>query len=336
MKDKKPLGVITMGDPAGIGPEIIVKLAAERSLPKIPIVVIGNAGVLEKSASSLSLPLSIKKLDPAAEKSQFSAGDLNVIHVGEEIVDCPQGKPSDVGGMASAQYISLATRLALENRIDFIVTCPISKEALHLAGYNYAGHTEMFADLTSTSDFAMMLTAKELSVVLVTTHVPVKALPSLIKKAAVLRVIRLVHRDFARWKGKAPSIGIAALNPHGGEGGIFGREEVEEIIPAVQEARAEGICISLPLPADTLFSKNKREGFDVIIAMYHDQGLIPLKMLSFGMAVNVTLGLPFVRTSVDHGTAYDIAGKGIADSKSLREALTLAFEMVHRPFPKSS
>jgi 4-hydroxythreonine-4-phosphate dehydrogenase len=215
----------------------------------------------------------------------------------------------------------------MKHEVDAIVTAPLNKEMMNAAGHKYSGHTELFADLTKTKEYGMMFVGGGLRLILATTHLALKDVPRHIKKNSVLKTLRLAHQAMKFFGMDAPRIGVAALNPHAGEGRLFGNEEWDEILPAVLEARAEGINASDPLPADTLFYKARNNYYDIVVAMYHDQGLGPLKMLAFGNAVNVTVGLPVIRTSVDHGTAYDIAGKGCADPASLLAAIDLAAKM---------
>lgn len=314
MKDL-PVIAITMGDPAGIGPEIILKSFAKNKISKYCIpLIIGDVAFLKKTAESLNippLPASIRLVD--------------LKNIPQKLII---GKPSRSGGAAAAEYIESAVELTLNKEAAAIVTAPISKEALFMAGYKYPGHTEMLAELTDTKDYAMMLAAKDLRIVLVTTHAAIKDISGLINRKKVLKIIRLTHSSLKLWGFSKPKIAVSALNPHAGEGGIFGKEEIKIIAPAIKDAKSEGINADGPFPADTLFVPAKRKKFDAIIVMYHDQGLIPVKMASFGRAVNITLGLPFIRTSVDHGTAYDIAGKGLADPSSLIEAVKTAAKLI--------
>ncbi|MEK6583341.1 MAG: 4-hydroxythreonine-4-phosphate dehydrogenase PdxA, partial [Nitrospirota bacterium] len=238
------------------------------------------------------------------------------------------GVPGKTCGAAAVAYIKRAAELALSKEIDAVTTAPINKEIINAAGFQYPGHTELLAELAGTKNFGLMMVGGGLRVILVTTHMALKEVFKHIKKNNVLRTVRLAHKAMGYFQTKTPRIAVAALNPHAGEGRLFGTEEWDEIMPAIIEARGEGLEVSDPLPADTLFHKAKEGYYDIVVAMYHDQGLIPLKLLAFGRAVNVTVGLPFIRTSVDHGTAYDIAGKDCADPRSLIEALKMAVEMV--------
>ena len=313
-----------MGDPAGIGTEIILKALEKREIFKycIPIIV-GDKDFLKKTAKTL--------------KFQFHISKSNIIDLKNIPKNFTIGRPSRVSGKAAVEYIKSAVSLAKDKKVDAIVTAPISKEAIHMAGYKYPGHTEMLAEFTDTRDYAMMLESPPppfekggkggLRVVLVTTHTAIKNVSRLINRKKILNAIRLTNSSLKSWGFLNPRIGVSALNPHAGEGGIFGNEEIKIIMPAINDARSEGTEVQGPFPADTLFTPSKRSKFDAIVVMYHDQGLIPIKMAAFGKSVNITLGLPFIRTSVDHGTAYDIAGKNQADPSSLIEAVKLAAKL---------
>jgi 4-hydroxythreonine-4-phosphate dehydrogenase len=330
--NKKPLIAITMGDPAGVGPEIIAKVFDTGEIfAHCRPVIVGNAGIMKKIIEELRLSVyvrtigSIDEADPASGKADV----LNLANV--DLTKHLWGRPNAASGKAVVEYIKLAAQLALQRKVDAIVTAPINKEMMNAAGFDYAGHTELLAHLTATKDYGMLFVGGGLKVILVTIHHAMTDLPRLITRERVLKTIRLAHIAMREYGIEKPRIGVAAFNPHASEGGLFGHEELNEILPAVLEARGEGIDTSDPIPADTLFYKAKNGYFDIVVAMYHDQGLAPLKMLAFGNAVNVTVGLPIIRTSVDHGTAYDIAGKGLADPTSLLEAVKLAGQMArHR------
>ena len=326
---KRPVIGITMGDPAGIGPEIIVKALLEFDIYKIcRPVVIGDAEVIKHVLKLCKLSAEINKIDEISGlppgKGRIELINLNNV----DMTNLKPGVPGKMCGTAAAEYIKKAGELAMKKKISAISTAPINKEVLNAAGFQYPGHTEMFADIAGISDFGLMMVGDGIRVILVTTHMALKEVPRHIKKNSVLRTIRLAHKAMGYFDNHAPRIAVAALNPHAGEGRLFGTEEWDEIMPAVLEARGEGLNVSDPLPADTLFYKTNEGHYDIVVAMYHDQGLIPIKLLSFGKAVNVTIGLPFIRTSVDHGTAYDIAGKDCADPGSLIQAIKLAIEMV--------
>lgn len=315
---------ITMGDPAGIGPEIIVKAFKDHRLRETcrPIVI-GDAGQLKSAATRFAPEISIRALarpeDAGDEKSILGVIDLR--NVPENL---PQRRPSAEGGKASVQYIRTAVDLALQHRVAAITTAPINKEAIHLAGHFYPGHTELLAEHTGTQDFALMMAGGKLRVVLTTTHVSLKNVRELLTLEKIAGIIRLTHRWLSQHVAETPKIAVTGLNPHCGDGGIFGEEEATMIVPAIELARREGIVVEGPFSADALFPRAKSGEYDAVITMYHDQGMIPIKMESLGHAVNITLGLPIIRTSVDHGTAYDIVGKGVASPESLIEAVKTA------------
>lgn len=317
-----------MGDPAGIGPEIIAKVIDSGELyPLCRPVVIGDTGVMKKLIEEMRLSVSIRSIaslrdaDPAAGK--LDVLDLKMVNLASH----KWGTPDISSGKAVVAYIKKAVEVTVSSEADAIVTAPINKEMMNAAGYHYAGHTELLADLTNTKEYGMMFVGGGLRLILTTIHLALKDVPRHITTATVLKTLRLAHKAMQYFGMENPRIGVAALNPHAGEGRLFGSEEWDEILPAVIKAREEGIHASDPIPADTLFYKARNNYYDVVVAMYHDQGLAPLKMIAFGNAVNVTVGLPIIRTSVDHGTAYDIAGKGCADPASLLEAVKLAAKM---------
>jgi 4-hydroxythreonine-4-phosphate dehydrogenase len=327
--DKKPLIIITMGDPAGIGPEIIAKAIDSGELFSLcrPVIV-GDAGVMKRQIMDLRLALSVRPHSLLADVDPCP-GNLDVLDLQNiDLIKHAWGKPNASSGTAVVEYIKRAVALSMDRQADAIVTGPISKEMMNAAGHHYAGHTELLAALTNTREYGMMFVGGGLRVILVTIHMALKDVPSHITIPLVLTTLRLAHKAMQYFGFGAPRIGVAALNPHAGEGKLFGSEEWDVILPAVIKARDEGIHASDPQPADTLFYKARNNYYDIVVAMYHDQGLAPLKMLAFGNAVNVTVGLPIIRTSVDHGTAYDIAGKGCADPASLLSAVKLAANMV--------
>jgi len=333
-KVEKPLLGITMGDPAGIGPEVIVKALARPVVRRLcRPVVIGSSEVLAKVAASLNVPLTVKRVTNL--HGTMPAGVIPVLDPLPKLLGpFTPGRVSKKTGAAQALYITEAVRLALDRRLDGIVTAPINKEALHLAGYRYPGHTEMLADLTGATEVGMMIVGGPLRFLFVTTHVAITDMPKLLTPARVERAIRLCHLGLTTLFGiERPRIAVAALNPHAGEGGLFGTEERTAIRPGVARARARGFPAVGPLPADTLIGQAARGAYDAVVAMYHDQGLIPLKLAAFGTAVNITVGLPIIRTSVDHGTAYDIVGQGLADDGSLLAAIRLAATFAQRRAP---
>ncbi len=321
---------ITMGDPCGIGPEIIAKLYADPvSLPSI--LVLGDAGLIQRAIGLLDLPLTMKVID-APEDFQFLSNTINVISLSRLPEDLPFGQLDARAGKAAYDYIRVGIGLALQKRVRAIVTAPINKEALRLADIHYPGHTEILADFSGTKDFAMMLMNNELRVILVTIHVSLREAIEQLTVESELTVIRLAHRAMTQLGIAQPRIAVAGLNPHAGEHGLFGSEDEAIIKPAIQQARAEGIEASGPWPGDTVFMHARQGRFDIVVAQYHDQGLIPVKYLGVDEGVNITVGLPFVRTSVDHGTAFDIAGTGKASHASLRVAVEQA-AMLTRSVP---
>jgi len=330
-KSELPIVGITMGDPSGISPEIILKALSDREIYKICIpLVIGDKSILSivKERILRDIPIKIRKIE-RPEQAEGKEGILELISL-SNLQRYTPGQPYIEAGKAMVSYIEYAVRLALENRIDAIVTCPINKYLMHKAGFNYDGHTPLIADLTNTKEYVMMLAGERLKVSLVTIHVALRDVPDLITEENVFKTIIITAESLLKDFGiPSPKIAISALNPHAGEGGIFGNEE-ERISKAIDRAKEEikrrgyELLIEGPFPPDTIYWRASRGEFDAVVSMYHDQGLIPLKLLHFSDAVNITLGLPIVRTSVDHGTAYDIAGKGIADEKSLRSAIRMA------------
>ena len=313
---------ITMGDPCGIGPEIIAKLFADaESLPST--LVIGDEGIINRAVRLLALPLIVAVID-SPEDFQFRPNTINVISLSRLPEDLPFGQLDTRSGKAAFDYIWTGIDLALQKRIRAVVTAPINKEALRLAGFHYPGHTEILADFSETKDFAMMLMNDDLRVILVTIHVSLREAIEQLTIKRELMTIRLAHRAMTQLGIARPRIAVAGLNPHAGEHGLFGSEDESVIRPAIQQAQTEGIEVSGPWPGDTVFMNARQGQFDIVIAQYHDQGLIPVKYLGVDEGVNITVGLPFVRTSVDHGTAFDIAGTGKASHASLRVAVEQA------------
>ncbi len=325
----KPIIAITMGDPAGIGPEIVVKTLNHQSIYEIcnPLVL-GSKDILKYYLKQLDINLELVVVNsPAAGKYQF--GKLNLIDL--NIAKSQQIKPGELSataGEASMQYIFKAIELAMKNEVAAVVTAPINKEAIALAGYKYPGHTEIFADKTNSQKVSMLLTAKGLNVIHVSMHVSLEEAIRRVKKQRILDVIELAQQSCMLLGINNPRIAVAGLNPHASEGGLFGDQEEKEIIPAIEEARSRNFNVFGPIPGDTVFLKATKNFYDIVIAMYHDQGHIPMKLLSFDTGVNVSVGLPIIRTSVDHGTAFDIAGKRIASEISLIEAIKVAVKMV--------
>lgn len=341
-REKLPVIALTMGDPAGIGPEIVVKVlsapAISRIRKKCIPLIIGSAEILRDLASSLGERINIRLV---ADVSNINDHDdainlLDPYHL--DLTKVTYGRANAESGRAAFEYIKKAVELAMRHAVDAIVTGPVSKESLSIAGLEKRGHTEILANLTGTRDYAMMLVSGHMKVVHVTTHVSLKEVSVLITKERVLKVIFLANSAMKALKVKLPRIGVAGLNPHAGDGGLFGTEEIDEIIPAIEEAKKCNVNVDGPIPPDTVFAKLRGGYYDVVVAMYHDQGHIPLKTLGFVFSkdkemvitkgVNITLGLPIVRTSVDHGTAFDIVGKGIANADSLLQAIEFAVRLV--------
>jgi len=318
---------ITMGDPAGIGPEVVLKAVAEQEVIRCCApVIIGDAKQLAHNARTLDLQCGYE-IVRRDERLPDRFSHPIIFHL-DNIGHVEPGIESGAAGKAAAGYIEAAVELCAAGSIDAIATAPINKRALFLGGYSFPGHTEFLAHLTGTEDYAMGFVAANLRVVLLSTHVPLSEAIRLVTRERMEKTIRLADSELQRWGISHPRLAVAALNPHGAEGGLFGIEEASEILPAVEACRAgDGINVRGPFSADTVFLRASRGEFDAVVACYHDQAMIPVKCLSFGEAVNVTLGLPFVRTSVDHGTAFDIAGKGIAEHSSMVAAIKLAAEL---------
>ncbi|HEX3559440.1 MAG TPA: 4-hydroxythreonine-4-phosphate dehydrogenase PdxA [Pyrinomonadaceae bacterium] len=321
---RRPRVGITMGDPAGIGPEVVLKAVAEREvLEACAPVIVGDAQLLAHTARTLGLRCGYtvaRRDEPLPDDSD----DPVIYHLDNIGAAVEPGVESAAAGRAAAEYIEAAVALCGAGAVEAIATAPINKRALFLGGYSFPGHTEFLAHLTGATEYAMAFVAANLRVVLISTHVPLAEAIRLVEKERIVKVVRLTERELRRWGIARPCIAVAALNPHGAEGGLFGIEEAAEIRPAVEACRAEGLEVSGPHSADTVFLRASRGEFDAVVSCYHDQAMIPVKCLSFGEAVNVTLGLPFIRTSVDHGTAFDIAGRGVAEHSSMVAAITLA------------
>lgn len=321
----RPLLGLTVGDPAGIGPEVVLKAARDPRAEVARLLAIGSLEALRAAAELVPDAPALRAVASPAE-ARFEEGTLDVLVVPSDR-PVPVGKLSAEAGKIAFDGVARAVELALAGDIDGIVTAPLNKEAIALAGHPYPGHTEILAELTGTTDFAMMLTALKLRVVHVTTHVGIRRMLEKVTTERVLTTIRLADRALRDMGIERPSVGVAGLNPHAGEGGLFGDEEQTTITPAIEQARAEGIDATGPWPADTLFGRAVAGDFDVAIAMYHDQGHIAVKVLGFETGVNATIGLPIVRTSVDHGTAFDIAGTGKANADSMVEAVLVGASM---------
>jgi 4-phospho-D-threonate 3-dehydrogenase / 4-phospho-D-erythronate 3-dehydrogenase len=324
----RPRIAITMGDAAGIGPEIIVKSLGHPELyEKCRPIVLGDASRLEMAAEITNTPLEIHPVEGLAG-AQFRAGTIDCLDLRLLPIGLPFGHLSKECGAAAYGYIVRAVELACSHDVDAICTAPINKSALHAAGYHFPGHTELLAQLTHTPEVSMMLIADNLRVIHVTTHIGLLDAIGRIEPGLVFRTIKRAHETLLLSGITTPRIAVCGINPHAGEGGLFGRgEELDKIVPAVASAQALGLDVSGPLPADTLFFRARRGDFDIIVAMYHDQGHGPVKVLGLDTGVNITVGLPVIRTSVDHGTAFDIAGTGRADERSMLAAIFQAVEL---------
>jgi 4-hydroxythreonine-4-phosphate dehydrogenase len=317
-----------MGDPAGIGPEVVLKAVAEAEIRSVCVpVIIGDAQLLAHTARTLDLQ-SGYDIIRKEERLPQDISEPVIFHLDNIGGFIEPGIESGIAGKAAAGYIEAAVELCAAGSIDAIATAPINKRALFLGGFSFPGHTEFLAHLTGAEEYAMAFVAANLRIVLISTHVPLAEAIRMIERDRIVKIIRLAHRELIRWGIERPRLAVAALNPHGAEGGLFGVEEAAEIVPAIEACRrADDINVQGPFSADTVFLRASRGEFDAVIACYHDQAMIPVKCLSFGEAVNVTMGLPFIRTSVDHGTAFDIAGKGLAEHSSMVAAIKLAAEL---------
>jgi 4-hydroxythreonine-4-phosphate dehydrogenase len=322
---------ITMGDPAGIGAEISLKALLDPGVyTRCRPLVIGTLAVLTEMREVLHSDQHLRPLVSPVE-GHYTAGTVDVLDLSAEHPGpFPLGIAAQENGAAAVAYVERAIALATAGAVDAIATAPLNKEAMRAAGFPYDGHTELLAIKTGTKVYTMMLASGDFRVFHVSTHVSLRGAIERAKKTRVLQVIELAYREIQRMGVAEPRVAVAGLNPHAGEHGLFGDEERQEIAPAVEEAQARGWHIIGPISPDTVFARAKRGDFDGVVAMYHDQGHIPFKMTEFDMGVNVTVGLPIIRTSVDHGTAYDIAGQGVADAKNMLQAIALAADMASR------
>ncbi len=317
-----PRILVTAGEPAGIGPDIVVQ--ALRESHDAAISVIGDCRVLHERASLLGLEVEIEPQRQSGPLERHQAGKIRVIDIPVSRAVEP-GKPDPANAQAVLRSINMAVDFCLQNRADAIVTAPVSKAILHSSGTAFSGHTEWIAQRSGGGLPVMMLAGPDLRVCLATTHMPLASVPAAITCEHLVRVLEIISHDIERlYRIKHPAIGVLGLNPHAGESGYLGREEVDTIIPAMEFLRLRGMNLVGPLPADTAFTPNVRSGLDAVLAMYHDQGLPVIKFQGFGEVVNVTLGLPLIRTSVDHGTAFDLAGSGQAHADSLVAAIRMA------------
>ena len=326
ISNDRPIIGITMGDPVGIGPEIILLSLITPSIYEVcKPLVIGDSRILDTAKKSTQSPLEIEPVN-IPDHGIYKYGVVDVLNVSElDPEKTSWGNPTVQTGEAMVRYITAATDLAIKKRIAAMVTCPINKMAMHLSGCRYNGHTELLAERTKSDEFAMMLAGDRLRVVLVTIHVPLKDVSAILSPKKIVKTIKLAWQALnERFGVAAPRIAVAGFNPHAGEGGMFGDEEKNIIVPAIRDAENQGFYTFGPFPPDTVFYHAANGHYDAVICMYHDQGLIPFKLIHFNNGVNTTLGLPIIRTSVDHGTAYDIAGTGIANPGSLIAAINMA------------
>ncbi len=332
--DKRPLMGITMGDPCGIGPEVILKaLAHEESYRVCKPLVIGHPTILERDMGMAGVRLDVRVV-ARPEDGAFEFGGIDVwCPVDVDVDQISMGKVCCEAGRAAAEWVIRAVDLAMADRIDGIVTAPLNKEAMNLAGYPYAGHTELLAEKSGAGRAHLMLASDRLTVSHVTGHIALHEVPDRLTVDLIYDTVRLT-RDVLIGMGKLdPRIAVCGLNPHAGENGLFGSEDAEVVRPAVEKALDKGWRVDGPLPADTTFLKVYNGLYDGVVAMYHDQGHVPAKLVAFDEAVNVTLGLPIVRTSVDHGTAYDIAGKGIAKAVNMLQAIRVGSQLAIQVIP---
>ena len=321
----KPAIAITMGDPCGVGPEVVVKaLADPRVYGYCRPLVVGNSLAMRQAVEFTGVQLRVSEVDdPAGAGKDPGVVDLVDIHnLNPE--DITVGQISPACGKAAMEWVTKAGELALAGIVEGLATAPLNKEAASLAGYQSIGHMELLQELSEARTVATMLMAKNLRVVHLTTHRSLRVACDYVKKDRILDFLQLTHDSFVQWGFPRPTIGVAALNPHGSDGGLLGTEEAEEIAPAVEAAQNRGIAAVGPVPADVVFHRATEGGYDAVLAMFHDQGHIPVKVYGFEESITANLGLPFVRTSVDHGTAFDIAGKGVASHISMLEAIRLA------------
>ncbi len=336
-----PLLAITMGDPAGIGPEIAAKTFARKAIYKLcKPLLIGHTASMQAALKYTGLKLNLNTNSNISE-ARFMPGTIDILEMETlhaKVIE--PGKISVPAGDIAFQAVRTAIELAMCKKVDGTVTGPIHKKALNQAGHHFSGHTEIYAHYTNTKKYAMLLVDENIRVIHVTTHVSLRRACELVKKDRVLEVIQLINDGLIKLGIRDPKIGVAGLNPHSGDGGLFGTEDINEIRPAVEEAKTMGIIVDGPIPADTLFAMAKGRKYDGCVAMYHDQGHIPFKLLGFDWdekkrrmksvrGVNITLGLPIVRTSVDHGTAFEIAGKGVASPDALLQAIQYAVQLVN-------
>lgn len=326
MKNYRPVIGITAGDPAGIGPEIILSALSAPALYELcrPLVI-GDMGVISTAKKIAGSTIELKRVSNHSQ-GRYQAGAIDLLCISDlDFDETSWANPTIQTGKAMVDYIIKATDMAVNGELSAIVTCPINKKIMRIAGFDYNGHTELIAERTGTEDFVMMMAGNRLKISLVTIHMPLRNVSGAISIENIFTTIKITGEALIKRFGiESPKIAVAGLNPHAGESGIFGNEENNIIIPAVEKSAKEGFNVSGPFPPDTIFYQALNGTYDAVVCMYHDQGLIPFKMVHFTDGVNTTLGIPIVRTSVDHGTAYDIAGKGKADPGSLIAAIKMA------------
>jgi len=331
MKGNLPRILLTMGEPAGIGPEILVKLAQHQF--DAEIIVLANQALLEKQAQELSLPLKLTNIDWDITPEPNTVGHLKI-----ENIDLPSevkvGKLNHHNSLAVLQILTRAGELALEQKVNAIVTAPVHKAILNQVNPKFLGHTEFFAEQAKIEKVVMMLATNRLRMALATTHIPLSEVSHSINIDLIKQVINIIDDSFKRLNLEAPKIAVCGLNPHAGEDGLLGREEIEIVSPAIEQLKSQGILVDGPFPSDSLFTETKRNQYDVFLAMYHDQGLPVVKAMGFGQCANITLGLPYIRTSVDHGTALDIATENIASPNSLIYATNYAIQLAKGCLPE--
>lgn len=325
----RPLLALTMGDPAGVGPEVVLKALAEDQVhTRCRPLVIGDRRVLERAARWVGADCVWEAVE-RPEDGAYVAGTVTVLDLGNAPPDeCPPGQVSRVAGNAAVEYVFAACDLAMEGRVAGIVTAPLNKDSMNQAGHRFAGHTELLAERTGAKKVSMLLVGPQLRVVHVSTHVALEEAVQRVTSQRVGEVIELAYQSCRMLGIETPRIAVAGLNPHAGEGGLFGDQEAQHIAPAIAQARGRGLNVSDPQPPDTVFLRAVNGAYDIVVAMYHDQGHIPMKLLAFDSGVNVSVGLPIIRTSVDHGTAFDIAGTGRARPESMVAAVEVALQMV--------
>jgi 4-hydroxythreonine-4-phosphate dehydrogenase len=326
VKDLKPVVGITMGDAAGVGPELVIKALSEiRSYEICNPIVIGDIRVLSRAADAVGSSVLINPIS-SLDNITFRFGKIDVLDLSNvDVGSLLLGAPSAMTGKAAIEYIESGVRLSLRHQLDALMTAPVSKESIRMAGFPYPGHTELLADLTKSTDYALMLISDRIRVVHVTAHLALSEVFGHVTFESILKKTRLTYRTLKDYLGlEAPRIAIAGLNPHAGESGLFGSEESKIIAPAIEEAKRQGIDVSGPYPPDSIFLRAYNGEFDAVVAMYHDQGHIAVKMVGFMSGVNATIGLPIIRTSPDHGTAWDKAGKGTANPLATIKAIEIA------------